>query len=120
MNFIEILILIFAIALSIIAIRISFKFDINKFLENRRKIKLNQLKNICPHGTMKLEGDKLIFTSFFQSPVGTLSYICDQCGLIVASQTEANRITKQFLHNPDLFIKRQKKFVKKAKKLKLC
>jgi len=55
MNFTEILLLIIALALSIIVIRISFNLNINNFLENRRKIKLNQLKNICPHGNMNLE-----------------------------------------------------------------
>lgn len=66
MTFLGILILIFAIALSIIAIRISFKFDINKFLENRRKIKMDQLKNICPHGRIiDVTGNEMKFESLF-------------------------------------------------------
>lgn len=66
MTFLEILILIIAITLSIIAVRISFKFDINRFLENRRKIKLDQLKNICPHLRISPDkGNSFIIESFF-------------------------------------------------------
>jgi len=120
MNFVELLILIMVIALSIIAIRFSFSFDINKFLEDRRKIKLNQLKNICPHGKMDLKDDKLIFQSFFSSPPGTLNYFCSRCGLIVSSEEEVNRITESLLKKPDSYLKKEKKFVKQAKRLKLC
>jgi hypothetical protein len=119
MTFLEILALLIVAILGAIAIRISFTFDINKFLESRRKIKVEQLKNICPHGMMNLENKNLIFESFFASPIGTTKYFCRQCGLIVASEEDANRITEQFLKNPDHFIKRHRKFNKTAKKLKL-
>ncbi|MBU1854850.1 MAG: hypothetical protein KKF89_03960 [Nanoarchaeota archaeon] len=120
MNFVETLLLILAIALSIIAIRISFKFDINQFLENRRKVKLNQLKNICPHGTMSLDGDKIIFQSYFSSPSGTVQWGCSQCGLVVNSEDEVKRINNHLLKDPKLFITKQKKFSKETKKLKIC
>lgn len=120
MTFLEILFLIFAIAISIIAIRISFKFDMNQFLENRRKIKLNQLKNLCPHGAMSMEGKNIIFQSFFSSPVGTTQWGCSQCGLIVNSEDEVMRLRDAYMKNPNHFIKKNEKFVKQAKKLKLC
>lgn len=99
---------------------IGFKFDINKFFEDRRKIKINQLKNICPHGNASSKGNELFFESFFSSPAGTAQWVCSQCGLVVNSESEINRIAEPVLKNPDLFIKKQKKFVKQAKKLKLC
>ena len=119
MTLIEILLLIIALALSIIAVRVSFKCDINKYLENRRKVRINQLKNACPHGTMRMEEDKLIFESFFESPSGTMNYICNQCGLIVSSDKEIKRITEPLLKNPNKFIKRQETFIKVAKILKI-
>jgi hypothetical protein len=120
MTFIEILLSIIVLTLSIIAIKISFKFDINKFLENRRKIKINQLKNICPHGRFIVEDDKLKFESFFSSPYGTTVYICSQCGLVVNSESEVYRMIEPLINNPKLVLKKQKKYYKQAKKLKLC
>ena len=116
MNFYQILAI---IVISAIAIRISFKFDMNRFLENRRKIKIDQLKNICPHVKPTKVGDKFAFESFFSSPLGTMKWICSQCGCIVESEDDVNRIGKQYLKNPDLVFKKQKKFIKKAKKLKI-
>ena len=106
MTFLELLILIFAIALSIIAIRISLKFDINKFLENRRKIKLDQLKNICPHMRISHnEGNSFIFESFFSSPIGTTKWFCSQCGCIVESQEDVNRLMEPYQKDMNLYLK---------------
>ncbi len=120
MNFSEIIILIITIVLSVIAIRISFKFDLNRYLENRRKIKLDQLKNICPHGRiMDIKGNQIKFESFFSSPVGTLKWICSQCGCILDHEDDVNRINERYKENPSLILEKQKKFNKKARKLKI-
>lgn len=120
MNFSEVIILIIVIVLSIIAIRISFKFDLNKYLENRRKIKIDQLKNICPHGRITNITDKgvITFESFFVSPVGTMDYICSQCNAVVGEE-HLTRINERYKENPSIVFKKQKKFTKKAKKLKI-
>ncbi len=116
MEFYQILIL---ILIGAIAIRISFKFDLNKYLENRRKIKLDQLKNICPHGRFIKKGGEFALESFFSSPVGTLKWICSQCGCIVDHEDDVNRINERYLKNPSLVFKKQKRFMKKAKRLKI-
>lgn len=118
MDFPQIIILIIVIVVSIIAIRISFKFDLNKYLENRRKIKIGQLKNICPHGRITKLNDNFAFESFFVSPVGTMDYICSQCNAVVGKE-HVNRINESYMKNPTLVFERQKKFIKKMKKLKL-
>jgi len=118
MNFSQIIILIIVIVISIIAVRISFKFDLNKYLENRRKIKLDQLKNICPHGRITKVDDNFAFESFFVSPSGTMDYICSQCNVVVGKE-HANRINEGCIKNPNLVFKKQKEFIKRAKKLKI-
>lgn len=91
MVFVRILILIFVIALSIIVIRISFKFDLNKYLESRRKIKLEQLRNICPYLRISPhEGNTFLFESYFSSPFGTTRYVCSQCGCVVESEEDVS------------------------------
>ena len=120
MNFSQIIILIIVIIISIIAIRISFKFDLNKYLENRRKIRLDQLKNICPHGRIiDITDNRVTFESFFLSPVGTMNYVCSQCGCIVESEEDVNRINERYSKDPELILKKQKELIKKSKKLKI-
>ena len=120
MNLYEIILLILVIVVSIVAIRISFKFDINKYLEHRRKIKLDQLKNICPHMRISLNKDNsFLFESYFASPIGTTKYICTQCGCVVESEEEVNRLMEPYKKQPNLYLEKQKEFIKKAKKLKL-
>lgn len=118
MNFLQIILLIIVVVVSIIAIRISFKFDLNKYLENRRKVKLDQLKNICPHGRIIKEGKKFGFESFFVSPSGTRDYICSQCNAIVGRE-HADRINENYKENPLIVFEKQKKFIRQAKKLKI-
>ena len=115
MNLTQIIIL---IVISAIAIRISFKFDLNKYLEKRRKINLDQLKNICPHGRITKINDKFAFESFFVSPVGMMDYICSQCNAVVGEE-HLDRINERYLKNPNLVLKKQEEFIKKAKKLKI-
>ena|SRR3989338_1048497 len=120
MNFFQIIILIIVVILSIIAIRISFKFDLNKYLENRRKIKLDQLKNICPHGRIiYITGNQVKSESFFSSPVGTLKWVCSQCGCVVDHEDDVNRINERYKENLSLILEKQKRFIKAAKKLKI-
>jgi len=117
MNFYEILIL---IVIGTIAIRFTFKFDLNKYLENRRKIKINQLKNICPHGRIiDIRDNQVKFESFFTSPIGTPKWICSQCGCIVDHEDDVNRINERYMKNPSWILEQQKKFIKKARRLKI-
>ena len=117
MTFLEILIL---IIIGAFAIRFSFKFDLNKFLENRRKIKLDQLKNICPHGRIiDIKGNQISFESLFSSPMGTHKWICSQCGCIVDHEDDVNRINEKYSKNPSMILDKQKRFIKEAKRLKI-
>lgn len=118
MNFYQILAI---IIISALAIRISFKFDLNRFLENRRKIKIDQLKNICPHGRIiDITGNQVKFESFFTSPVGTLKWVCSQCGCVVDHEDDVNRINERYKENLSLILEKQKKFTNTAKKLKIA
>ncbi|MEK6757510.1 MAG: hypothetical protein AABX88_00125, partial [Nanoarchaeota archaeon] len=85
----------------------------------RRKIKIDQLKNICPHGRIVNITDKgaITFEPFFVSPSGTLDYSCSQCN-VVAGIEQVNRINESYKDNPSIILKKQEEFIKKAKKLK--
>jgi len=117
----QILILIIAGA---IAIRFSLRFDLNRFLEHRRKIRLDQLKNICPHCKIELvdkEGKtKIKCTPYFHKPSGTFNYICSRCGCVVASEEDAGRISRSYAKDPRKWLEHENKFIKQMKKLKLA
>jgi len=117
MNYLQIILL---MIISAIAVRVTFKFDLNKYLGDKRKIKIDQLKNICPHVRIaNVTDDGLItFEPFFVSPIGTMDYICSQCNAVVGKE-HVNRIEETYKVNPTLVLKKQKKFSKKVKKLKL-
>lgn len=104
-----------------IAIRFTFKFNLNRYLENRRKIKIDQLKNICPHGRIaNITNDgKVAFESFFVSPVGTMDYICSQCNVKVGEE-QVNRLNERYRNNLDLIYKKQEEFARRVKKLWLA
>ncbi len=116
----QILILIIAGA---IAVRFSFnlKFDLNRYLEERRKTKLDQLKNICPHCKIEfVEDGRVGVQSYFSSPPGTYKYVCSRCHLIVESEDKVKKMGENYAKDPKRFLKNEKRFYKKIKKLGLA
>jgi len=120
MEFYQIIILVIIAA---VAIRISFKFDLNRYLENRRKIKLDQLKNICTHCKIEsLGGKEFKVESYFSKPIGTLNWICSRCHLVVDSEDDVNRFMQSYTKNIEgmkRYLEKEKRFFKQMKSLKL-
>lgn len=105
--------------ISIIAIRITF--DLNKFLERRDKNLLQKLKNACTHMAMEPAGQEEglpIFhcQSLFESPVGTLQWQCQRCGLVRNHNNDYEQTAEYYAKNPDKYLEKQKKFQKLLKK----
>ena len=118
MSFYQTLILIIITA---IAIRFTFKFDLNKYFKDRRKIRIDQLKNICPHCRIEiLDNGQVKMESYFHSPFGTTDYICSRCNRIVHSEEDALRICKNYAKDPKRFLENEKRFIKKMKALNLA
>lgn len=118
MNFYELLAL---IIISAIAIRFTFKFDLNRYLENRRKIKIDQLKNICPHCKIEfVDKDQVKVESYFHSPIGTTKYVCSRCNRVVESEEDAKRMAETYAKDPERFLKSEKRFFKAVKRLGLA
>ena len=107
---------------SAIAIKITFNFDFNKYLERRDKRLDQKIKNTCTHMNMELigrgEGDKAqySFQSLFESPPGTSQWQCQRCGLIRNHDNDYEKRAEYYAQNPDEYIKMNKKFHKLLKK----
>lgn len=110
---------IIAFAMAIIAIKITFSFNINEWLKGRDEKLNDKLKNYCPHVNVKMVGEKIGVQSTFVSPSGTLSWICQRCGLqfLHLDQCVENQRLEYFMKNPKELQKQEKKFKKLLKKL---
>jgi hypothetical protein len=118
LNFEQILILLIVSILGTIAIRFTFSFDLNRYLEERRKRYIPKLQNACTHIAFvtndKGEGG---FQSLYISPPGTLQWQCQQCRDVkYMNNGEFERQAEYYLKNPDEFLKQTKKFQKLLKK----
>jgi hypothetical protein len=78
-TFTQILLTIIAVAVSIIAIKITFSFDINKYLESRKEDIKKQLMNHCTHLSLEDIDGQIQIQSAFISPYGTTQWICQKC-----------------------------------------
>jgi hypothetical protein len=115
----QILILIIAGA---IAIRFSVKFDLNQFLKDKRKIKIDQLKNICPHCKIEFDKDKkqIKAESYFYTEIGNPNYFCRRCGCMVPFEENATKICENYAKDPQRWLEQEKRFIKEMKRLGLA
>lgn len=109
------------LAFSAIAIKITFSFDLNKYLERKDK-RLNQkIKNSCTHMRMELMDEKdgkplFSFQSLFESPPGTHQWQCQRCGLVKNHDNDYEKRAEYWAKNPDEYTKKNKKFQKLIRK----
>ena len=115
-NFWQAIGLIFAVATSIIAVRVTLSFDFNKYLERQDDKNVQKLKNACSHLEMTpLKNRQFQFKSLFESPPGTQRWQCQRCGLIRNHNNDYKERTQYFADHPDKFLEQRKKFQKLLK-----
>ncbi len=107
-----------AAIVSIFAIRGNINFDVNQWLKDRREVRREKAKMLCPHVSLT-EGDqeKYIIRSQFFSRQGTTDWICELCGTVVSSQELVDEIHQHWVKNPKELVQRLKEYNKAAKKL---
>lgn len=118
MEFHQLIVLIIVIVGSVIAIKLTITFDINKYLENRQQARYQKIKNSCPHFAMiPLNNNKVEIRSLFVSPPGTVQHQCRKCGLVTYLDIQQHeRQADYYLNNLDEYTKANKKFNKLLKK----
>ena len=105
------------LSLSILAIRVAFKFDINKWQERKDERNVIRLRNTCPHMSVEYDPNsgQIRVDSFFVTPHNTTNWICGQCGMVVLSHLMIPKYPTD-LNGAKEVVKAQKKFIKLAKK----
>ena len=106
-----------AIVASLFLIRGTVRFDVNKWLENRREQKLDNIRALCPHMRVSFDGDRIMLNSTFVSPPGTTAWQCQVCGIITHDGGAVEASTKYWAENINELSKRNKKINKQLKRL---
>ena len=106
-----------AIVVAIVAVRVAVSFDLNKHLEYRKENQLRKLQSICPHTSItRVDSEKFHIRSLFTSPHGTVTWICSQCGIQIFDSSIPERVETEWANDPVGLMKQQEKFNKRAKK----
>ncbi|HVE80862.1 MAG TPA: hypothetical protein VNA68_01845 [Candidatus Dormibacteraeota bacterium] len=117
LSFWQIIGIIFAAAISIIAVKITLSFDFNKYLERKDKKLAQKLKNACTHMEMTPSANNQFqLKSLFESPSGTLQWQCQRCGGVRNHNNDYEERAQYYADNPDKYIEQNKKFQKLLKK----
>jgi len=117
LTFTEILWLIIAASIAIVAVKVTISFDINEFLKSRNEKFLIKAKNYCPHARfIETPNGEFGIQSNFESPAGTVNYVCTNCQLVVFNVDDENMRIQYFLKNPEELKKQTNKFERLIKK----
>ena len=118
LTFTQLIISLLVLIVGTIAVKISFNFDINKYLKEKQGRYSAKCKNACVHFEFVPQGDSILVNSFFVSPPGTLNYICQRCGLIRIhlNQDAHQRSIDYYIKNIKEYNKQNKRFHKLLKK----
>ncbi len=118
LSFEQIVILLILAIIGTVVVKVTFSFDLNRYLESRQKSYIAKLRNACTHLEFFRNNEgQAGFRSFFISPSGTLQWQCQQCGLWKhLGDNEVNRQADYYSTHPKEFMKQNKKFYKLLKK----
>lgn len=118
-NFGKVITLILIIALAIIAIfKVNLKLDLNNLLSASKIRHRKKAQHYCAHMEFRKIRDDMVQVSFFESPSGTNSWICNKCGLISQNFDQERQESNgtYWLEHPDAYRKNIKKYNYHAKK----
>src|SRR5258708_6083264 len=88
LEFWQLIVAIVVVVFSIVAIKISLNFDLNKYLESRRKSYTQKLKSACTHVELSPgdDGKMIQARHLYISPPGTIQWHCQRCGHVAYRQ----------------------------------
>ena len=102
---------------------INLNFNLNRGGKARKSEVRAQLRGVCPHMNLWFPpdgSDDAAVESWFHSPVGTLNYVCIQCGFVAMGEQHVRVVLNSRMdEGPRALMDRQKRFTKIAKKAKL-
>ena len=106
-----------AVLVAIVAIRATFRFDLNQWLRDRRQSKEEHLRLLCPHVEVVEADGQTAIRSTYVSPAGTTAYQCQLCGAVTYDSSRGLEDAQFWASNPRALIRRHKKMRRLARKL---
>ncbi len=117
-NFGIICAIIIVIICSILAFKFAITFDINKYLESRKKRHLSIARNLCLHMEIYVKDEKICYKPFLISPPGTTTYYCQRCGsqFMYIDEDKLEQQAIYYIKNSKEYNKRLKQYNRHMKK----
>ena len=110
-------VLVLVVAVASLKIVFSFQFNLNRWMDARRKGLKEKIKNTCPHTKLSVGEGGIYVESLFYKPPFSLVYRCSQCGLQTCDPNVIQATVEQYGHNPQLYPLQLKKLRRLKKKL---
>ena len=99
---------------------VAIKFDLNAFLENRRKEQFGRLMAMCPHCVLAEQNGRIVVQGLVFSPPGTLQAQCKRCHKVfVGGLEEAWEATRVWRENPGALQKAEDRFRRYGRRTRL-
>ncbi len=113
--------LVVILVLAIIAIlHFGVKFDINEFIESRKKRHRKLAQNYCTHMVLIPRHDNSFqVNSLYYTPFGTPNWFCSRCGAVLPYEPDQEEIKAKaayYLNHPKAYKKAMRKYDRHAKK----
>lgn len=117
-----------AIAILLVAIVVSIKiavsFDVNKFIDQRKRSHLNKAQSACPHVYFEIQSlpdgksGTVTTYSYLETTFGTTKWRCTKCGCVFLNSNEEDveRLGKYYIEHPHEYAKVMKKVNKHIRK----
>ena len=109
---------------SIVAFRANVRFDVNEWLRDRRAQREKNLMMLCPHVSVsKEDGEVLVrsahlpFDGNLEVLFGGTKWKCQVCGHTTYDEVMIKSLTEYWASHPVELKKRDKRFMRAAKKL---
>ena len=106
------------VCVAIAVFSVAIRFDLNAFLENRKRTQFARLQAMCPHCVMEpMEDGRIAVQGLAQSPPGTIQAQCTRCHRVfVGGLDESSEGLRYWQANPIQWMKAEKRFRKYARR----
>jgi len=109
--------IIIGMILAVVTVRGTVKFDINQWINDRKKQQEQKLIALCSHHYLFKDGDGIKVGCHFISPPGTSAWQCQKCGHLTHDDLKMKIDTKYWAQNPGALEEQNNRMTKLAKKL---
>ncbi len=100
------------VIISTFVVRIAIKFDLNEYLKRKDEKLKRKIQITCPHIIIKKsENGNFVIEDGFQSPIGTITWICRRCSFIKYTHNESD-----FIEIKNYYEKNIKEYLKSNEK----